>query len=145
MSVIASIVPSRKQKYRSFKSFLGEANSEYDDVVYHTDVKWLSRGKVLKPFIALKDKITKFLETEPQEFSELHNSSSNEDLIFLCDIISHLKDLRKKKIDFRSCFGKQIQSKVKTFQKSTFITVASNDICHDDYVWKICYDCKCTG
>ena len=36
------------------------------------------------------------METEPQDFSELNDSSWNEDLFFLCDITSHLNDLNIK-------------------------------------------------
>ncbi|XP_076810297.1 general transcription factor II-I repeat domain-containing protein 2-like [Clavelina lepadiformis] len=99
MSVAVSIVNyirTRKVKHRLFKSFLEETGAEYGDVVYHTDVRWLSRGKVLKRFIALKDEIKKFLETEPKKFSELDDLSWNEDLFFLCDITSHLNDLNMK-------------------------------------------------
>ena len=97
MSVVVSIInylQTRKLKHRLFKSFLEEA--DYGDVVYHTNVRWLCRAKVLKRFIALKDEITKFSETEPQDFSELNDSSWNEDLFFLCDITSHLNDLNIK-------------------------------------------------
>ena len=99
ISVVVSIVNylrTRKLKHRLFKSFLEEADSEYGDAVYHTDVRWLSCAKVLKRFIALKNEIKKFLETEPQDFSELNDSSWNENLFFLCDITSHSNDLNIK-------------------------------------------------
>ena len=99
MTVVVSIVNylrSRKLKYRLFKSFLEETDAEYGDVVYNTDVRWLSRAKVLKRFIAFKDEIAVFLETESQKFPELHDSSWNEDLFFLGDITSHLNDLNIK-------------------------------------------------
>ena len=64
--------------------------------MYHTNVRWLSCAKVLKQFIALNDEITKILETEPQDFSELNDSSWNEDLFFFCDITSHLNNLNIK-------------------------------------------------
>ena len=73
MLVVAYVVNylrTRKLNHRLFKSFLKEADSEYGDVVYHTDVRWLSRANVLQRFIALKLEISKFLETEPKEFSE---------------------------------------------------------------------------
>ena len=65
-------------------------------MVYHTDVRWLSHVNVLQQFIALKPEISKFLETEPKEFSEQDDSSWNEDFFFLGDITSHLNDLNIK-------------------------------------------------
>ena len=98
MLIVVSIVNYiriRKLKHRLFKSF-EEADSEYGKVVYHTDVRWLSRANVLQRFIALKPEISKFLETEPKEFSKLNDSSWNEDLFFLGNITFYLNDLNIK-------------------------------------------------
>ena len=99
MLVVVSIInclQTRKLKHRLFTLFLEEADSEYGDVVYHADVRWLNRANVLQRFIALKPEISKFLETEPKEFFELNDSSGNEDLFFLGDITSQLNDLNIK-------------------------------------------------
>ena len=80
MLVVVSIVNylrTRKLKHGIFTLFLEKANSEYGNVVYHTDLRWLSRANVLQRFIALKPEISKFLETEPKEFSEQNDSSGN--------------------------------------------------------------------
>ena len=45
----------------------------------------------------MKTEKTTFLEAESKVFSELNNSSWNEDLFFLGDITSHLKDLNIKR------------------------------------------------
>ena len=76
---IVNYLRTKKLKHRLFTLFLEVADSEYGGMVCHTDARWFSRANVLQRFIALKPEISKFLETEPKEFSELNDSSWNED------------------------------------------------------------------
>ena len=90
MSIIVSIVNclrTRRLKQRLFVSFFEEAGAGYGDVVYHTDVRWLSHAKVLKWFIALKDEIISVFKTQLQKFPELNVSCWNEDLFFFATIL----------------------------------------------------------
>ena len=60
MSVVVSIVNylrARALKHRTFRAFLEEVDAKYEDLVYHTEVRWLSRGRVLQRFVALKEEI----------------------------------------------------------------------------------------
>ena len=47
---IINYIRARELNHRKFKSILGELGSEYNDVLLHTSVRWLSRGKVLERF-----------------------------------------------------------------------------------------------
>ena len=69
-------------------------DAEYKDLVYHTEMRWLSRGRLLQRFVALKKKVLQFLKNEPKKFEELESESWNHNLFFLCDITAHLNDLK---------------------------------------------------
>ena len=65
MSSITRVVNFIKAKglnHQQFKSFLEEFDSEYRDVPYHTEVSWLSRGKVLNRCFELGEGICQFIE-----------------------------------------------------------------------------------
>ena len=69
LSSISRVVNFTRAKdliHRQFKSFLEEFDSEYRYVLYRTEVRWLSRGKVLNRCFEL-------LEEEICQFRERHN------------------------------------------------------------------------
>ena len=96
MSIITravNFIGARGLNHRQFKSFLAELNSDYGDLPYHTEVRWLSQGKVLERFFELREEICEFMETKGKDTSELRNKTFLCDVAFLCDITSHLNAL----------------------------------------------------
>ena len=75
------------------QSFLAELNSDYGDLPYHTEVRWLSQGKVLERFFELREEICEFMESKGKDTSELRNKTFLCDVAFLCDTPSHLNAL----------------------------------------------------
>ncbi|KAL3831818.1 hypothetical protein ACJMK2_023520 [Sinanodonta woodiana] len=57
-------IRSRGLKHRQLCAFLKEIESAYEDVIYFTEVRWLSRGNVLKRFIELRAEIKAFMEKD---------------------------------------------------------------------------------
>ncbi|XP_065658975.1 general transcription factor II-I repeat domain-containing protein 2-like [Hydra vulgaris] len=91
---IASVINFIRAKglnHRQFASLLNENDSEYEDLPYYTEVRWLSCHKVLKAFNHLKTEI--LLETKGQDISDIKNTKFLQDLAFLVDITKHLNDL----------------------------------------------------
>ena len=66
-------------KHRQFQSFLLEMNTQYKDLVHHSQVWWLSRGKVLRHFLSLLEETKVFL----QEKSPTLNTKSGADVFTL--------------------------------------------------------------
>ncbi|KAJ8001251.1 hypothetical protein DPEC_G00192390 [Dallia pectoralis] len=76
MSIITgavNFIRARGLNHRQFKSFLAELNSDYGDLPSHTEVRWLSQGKVLERFLELREAICEFLESKGKDTSELRN------------------------------------------------------------------------
>jgi hypothetical protein len=69
MNVVSTVnfIISSALNYRQFQQFLLEVEAEYGDVLYHTEIRWLSRRKLLKHFFELRHEIEIFL-TEKQKF-----------------------------------------------------------------------------
>jgi len=98
MSVVTStvnLIRSRALNHRKFQEYLKEIDAEYGDVIYHTEVRWLSRGNVLQRFVALKTEIQDFLRKEGKIISEFDNEDWLCDLAFLTDVTFHLNILNK--------------------------------------------------
>ncbi|KAL6466892.1 hypothetical protein MHYP_G00246960 [Metynnis hypsauchen] len=99
MSVVVKCINqirSRGLKHRRFHAFLEEMESEYGDVLYFTEVRWLSRGNVLKRFFELRVEVKAFMEKDGVAVPMLSDPKWLMDLAFLVDITHELNVLNKK-------------------------------------------------
>lgn len=96
--VVSSVnyIRSHGLNHRQFQQYLSEVEAEYGDVLYHTEVRWLSRGKVLKRFFDLRAEIRSFLDEKGKSKVELSDPAWIWDLAFLADITQHLNELNLK-------------------------------------------------
>jgi len=78
--------------HRQFQKFLSELNDDYEDVLYHTEVRWLSRGRVLKRFYHLLPQITTFLLSKNKDVPQLNNAEWKWHLAFLTDVTELLNN-----------------------------------------------------
>lgn len=61
----------RSLNHRQFRAFLGALDTEHGDLPYHTDVRWLSQGKVLQRCFELREEICLFMESKRKDTTEL--------------------------------------------------------------------------
>ena len=88
-----NFIRSRGLNHRQFTSFLASMDSDYGELLYHTEVRWLSRGNTLKRFFALREEIALFMAMKDHDVPELGDEKFIADLAFLTDLTDHLNTL----------------------------------------------------
>ncbi|KAK2841713.1 hypothetical protein Q5P01_011913 [Channa striata] len=82
VKIINGIRPKAKQ-HRTFKVLLEEMSADYGDLVLHTEIRWLSRGRIL----------LQFMQSRGEDTSLLEDTDWILDLAFLTDITEKLNSL----------------------------------------------------
>ncbi|XP_051999459.1 general transcription factor II-I repeat domain-containing protein 2 [Xyrauchen texanus] len=90
-----NIIRARGLYHREFQAFLSDVDAEYGDVLYHSEVRWLSRGYVLQRFYSLRSEIDQFMKEKGRPLHELSDPLWLADLAFLVDLTHHLNTLNK--------------------------------------------------
>ena len=72
---------------------MDEVGSEYEDVVYFSKVRWLSKAATLKRFQALLPEIKVFMKEKKQNVDFSENEEWLHDLSFFVDITEVLAEL----------------------------------------------------
>ena len=91
-----NFIRSRGLNHRQFQELLCDLDSEFGDVVYYSEVRWLSRGEMLKRVFELKDEIQIFMQLKGQPIPEFQDDDWLCDFAFLIDITSHLNELNTR-------------------------------------------------
>ena len=98
MSVViktVNFIRARGLNHMQFEEFLGDLEAEYSDVIYYSEVRLLSRGKVLNRFYNLREEILLFMEMKEKNVPELLDANWILDLAFLVDITAHMNNLTR--------------------------------------------------
>ena len=85
-----NFIRAKGLNHRQFKAFLSELETEHGDLLYHTEVRWLSQGKVLQRCFELHEKICLFLDSKGKDTTQLRDETFLCEMAFLCDITTHL-------------------------------------------------------
>ncbi|KAK7134501.1 hypothetical protein R3I93_017809 [Phoxinus phoxinus] len=92
---------NRSLSHRRFVAFLDEVSAAYGDLQMHTEIRWMSRGKCLERFFALRTELPVFLEDSVRGdtsayIRKLRDTEFLCDMAFLTDVTSHLNHLNTK-------------------------------------------------
>ena len=88
-----NFIRSRGLNHRQFRDFLETLDTEEEDVIYYSKVRWLSRGHVLLRFFKLRNEIRDFLLEKGLVYNEFSDPNLLWDLSLLTDISHHLNVL----------------------------------------------------
>jgi len=91
-----NFIRSRGLNHRQFQAFLQEVASDLSDMIYFSQVRWLSRAATLSRFWSLREEIKTFLSSKGKEIDFLNDNVWLNDLAFLVDITKLLADLNVK-------------------------------------------------
>ena len=89
---MVNFIRARGLNHRQFTSLLEDSNSDHSGVPYHTPVRWLSLGKVLRRVWDLKTQIQQFLEMKGKhkDFPQFKQTEWLTDFAFAIDIFEHM-------------------------------------------------------
>ncbi|XP_073670885.1 general transcription factor II-I repeat domain-containing protein 2 [Paramisgurnus dabryanus] len=100
--------------HRQFQQFLSDIEAQYGDVIYHNDVRWLSRGNALQRFFLLRREIGQFFDEKGHAMKELSDPKWLADLAFVIDINKHLNALNVS-LQGKDAVVSQLYSHIKAF------------------------------
>jgi hypothetical protein len=93
---IVNFIKARPLNSRIFSELCKEMGSNHEQLLLHTEVRWLSRGKVLTRLFELREEVQIFFNEHPFEYSVcLSDQVWISNLAYLGDIFSRLNDLNK--------------------------------------------------
>uniref|UniRef100_A0AAY5L2Z6 HAT C-terminal dimerisation domain-containing protein n=1 Tax=Esox lucius TaxID=8010 RepID=A0AAY5L2Z6_ESOLU len=93
---VFNFIVARALNDRQFKALLEEVGNHYPGLLLHSNVRWLSRGKVLRRFAACLSEIRTFLEMKGVKHPELDNTDWLLQFHYLVYITGHLIQLNVK-------------------------------------------------
>jgi hypothetical protein len=87
---IANFIKTRPLKSRLFEKLCEEMGNFHRSLILQTDVRWLSKGKVLTRLVELREEVALFLEEKTDLAHSLYNEEFILKLTYLADIFLKL-------------------------------------------------------
>lgn len=116
LNEVVNFIKSRALNSRLFSKLCSEMGSDYIQLLLHTEVRWLSRGKMLSRLFELHSEVHLFLM---ESNFELRDRFTNElwltTLAYLSDIFNRLNDLNLSLQGTTTRFS--VDDKIKAFIK----------------------------
>ncbi|KAF0024904.1 hypothetical protein F2P81_021785 [Scophthalmus maximus] len=109
-----NFIRARALNHSQFVSLLEEHETEHGDIGYHTAVRWLSLGKVLKRVWDLRSEIREFCDMKGKDIPELSDVNWMADLVFGVDVTALMNEINTK-LQGKGLLAHEMHSLVKAF------------------------------
>ncbi|XP_071335558.1 general transcription factor II-I repeat domain-containing protein 2-like [Trachinotus anak] len=95
---VVNYIRARARNHLNFKLLCEEFDTHYGDLVLHTEMRWLSKGRMFAHFMDLLEPLKSFIvgQGETSRFSFLDDKQWVLSVALLCDITQHLNELNLK-------------------------------------------------
>ena len=91
---VVNYIKSRPLNTRLFRSLWDEMGAELRRLLFHSTIRWLSRGKVLERVATLREETHAFLKEQNHELADRFRYDKwIAKLLFLADVFSHVNQL----------------------------------------------------
>ncbi|XP_068219244.1 general transcription factor II-I repeat domain-containing protein 2A-like [Palaemon carinicauda] len=113
-----NLIRARGLNHRQFRSFLEDIEADFTDVLYHTNIRWLSMGKVLKRMWDVKEEVVLFFNMKDFSCDFSREMECDEwvcDFAFAVDIMQKLNELNTK-LQGKGLFAHEFYVEVKASQ-----------------------------
>ncbi|KAK7886618.1 hypothetical protein WMY93_026239 [Mugilogobius chulae] len=111
-----NFIRARSLNHRQFVALLEENDTGHCDISYHSTVRWLSLGKVLKCFWDLREEIREFCMKKGNPIPQLSDADWLSDLGFAVDVTAQMNELNVK-LQSKGLFVYEMYSAVKAFMR----------------------------
>ncbi|XP_051788407.1 general transcription factor II-I repeat domain-containing protein 2B-like [Erpetoichthys calabaricus] len=122
---LVNFIRARGLQHRQFIKFLEEIDADHQDMLYHSNVRWLSLGKVCRQGWELKQETISFLELLEKADDWLC------DLAFAVDILTHMNELNVK-LQGKDQFVYEMYTNVRAFK--TKLALFSKQMSNNSFV-----------
>ena len=91
---VVNYIKSRPLNTRLFRALCDEMGAKLSGLLFHSTVRWLSRGKVLERVATLREETHAFLKEQNHELADrFRDDEWIAKLLFLADVFSHVNQL----------------------------------------------------
>ncbi|XP_072412142.1 general transcription factor II-I repeat domain-containing protein 2A-like [Chiloscyllium punctatum] len=113
---IVNFIRARALNHRQFVALLEENATDHRDIDYHTAVRWLSLGKMLKSVWDLREAIQDFCVKKGNGIPQLSDADWIADLGFAVDVTALMNELNVK-LQCEGLFVHEMYNLVKAFMR----------------------------